>query len=304
MILAMIFGCTLVICEVFEPKAHVHSVIITPKITKGTKMTQPCKITTPLRKIHSQERAWSLGLNASVTMLAAVILPIFIFAILSLAYLLEINSMGVAIKGASYSAAKKATEDIVKYEMFFSGSLENKIVDLIGSERINRSIISGGARGISTSNSRYFSESEELEVVVEYTIKLPIETFGILQIDKVIDFRIKPWTGYMYLEADSDDIIVYITETGRVYHENYSCTYLKLSIQFVAKELVSDLRNESGGKYKACEKCVYGSSMAGVYITNTGGKYHNSLTCSGLKRTIKAVRKSTVDGMGGCSRCT
>ena len=95
---------------------------------------------------------------------------------------------------------------------------------------------------------------------------------------------------------------VYVTETGLVYHRDYHCTHLELSIHMVLQSEIESLRNEGGGKYHPCQHCMKGAG-GGVYITDTGDRYHSSLSCSGLKRTIYAVPLSEVAGKGACSRC-
>lgn len=104
-------------------------------------------------------------------------------------------------------------------------------------------------------------------------------------------------------KGNEDGQIVYITEKGTVWHSDYQCSYLQLSIQYVQYSELKNMRNEGGGKYHKCEQCVYGQAMNGVYITSYGNRYHNSLNCSSLKRTIRAVHKSEVAGRGGCSKC-
>ncbi|MEE1086875.1 MAG: pilus assembly protein [Schaedlerella sp.] len=235
---------------------------------------------------------------------AALTIPFFLFAVLCLIYLLEIQAVGFSIRSASQIAAKQAAEDMALLPVLNVYGLQQDIVDQIGSERLDRSIIEGGSAGIQCQTSYYNTITEEIVVKVKYTVKLPIPQFMNLGMKQKIEFRIKAWTGYASRNLSEEEEIVYVTNTGWVYHTDYQCSYLQLSITFIPSSSLPDVRNESGGIYHACENCVHGEAMAGVYITEFGGKYHNALNCSGLKRTIRAVKKSDVSGWGGCVKCS
>ncbi len=128
----------------------------------------------------------------------------------------------------------------------------------------------------------------------------PGDAFGI---DVYEHCKSRAWVGAKINES-TDEQIVYVTETGTVYHKIPGCTHIKLSIETTTYDAVKDLRNSYGGKYSPCEKCGKGAKYAGVlYITETGDRYHTSIKCSGLKRSVTGIKISEVGERGKCSRC-
>jgi len=242
--------------------------------------------------------------KGSITIEAAFAIPLFLFAALCLIWMIEIQSIKIGVKQAAYSAAKSAAEDTAVIPVLNTIKLKSDIIRLLGKERIERSIIVDGSEGISCWNSYLSSKTGEMNIHVKYEVRVPLPLFGNPSAKMEETFRIHGWTGYGKDKKTEDSEIVYITEKQSVYHEDYHCSYLQLSIRFVPYEQLEEIRNENGGIYYACEKCVYGDASTGVYITENGSKYHNSLGCSGLKRTIRAVKKTEVQGIGGCSRCS
>lgn len=252
---------------------------------------------------HIERASLFTSFQGSITVETVLVLPLFFLAICCLCYLLEIASIQMTIRSALDEVGREVAAEAYGKPFVSSGELEEKIVKYIGSERLDRSIIVEGKQGLDLSKTCISGKSKIIQMCVEYKVKLPIYTFGKLSLSCKEEFNLKGWTGYEkgFFSQDKEDI-VYITETGMVYHKNSQCTYLDLSIHMVGKKDVTKLRNKNGEKYKRCEKCGR-KAGANVYITNHGNRYHKSIGCSGLKRKVYAIPISEALGKGECSRC-
>lgn len=117
---------------------------------------------------------------------------------------------------------------------------------------------------------------------------------------------VKPWTGYDVTDTtkrEEEDVIVYMTEHGSVYHKNRACTHLALSIKAVAFHSLSEKKNMAGEQYRTCEFCGENGIVTIVYVTSYGNKYHTTTKCQGLKRTIRSMPLSQVKGVDPCQKC-
>lgn len=240
-------------------------------------------------------------LTASVTVEAVICIPLAIYAAVCLIWLLELRALQLTVRCALQEAGKSMAIELSEVPVLIPNLLEEEIRTIIGEERLERSLI---ADGVHCEKSYIWGNTGIMELTAEYEVKLPFPEFAIPNMVYQEQMRIKVWNGYV--KGGKTDLgietVVYVTETGVVYHKDYNCNYLDLSVRSVEKEMVDEMRNKDGGKYHACELCG-GSAGSKVYITDYGNRYHSSLNCSGMKRKIYAVPLSEVKGKGACSKC-
>ena len=121
------------------------------------------------------------------------------------------------------------------------------------------------------------------------------------------EVRVRPWTGYdgdLGLEGESPDCrIVYISDNREVYHTSPECSYLDIHLTSMSKAQVKGGRNRDGQRYTACDRCCRGYAGSVVYVSENGSHYHSSTACGGLARSPEAVLMSAIKDLSLCSRC-
>lgn len=236
-----------------------------------------------------------------MTVEAALVLPVFLFAMLLIAYLGMLVQCQDEVQWALTRVAREASAE---YGATQNRALANRAYY---QTKLNLYMKESGV-GISLLDSSILQNNDEIDLIAVYQVKLP---FRLLR-TSACRFRqrvhTRAFTGVRCRE-DKDaqsSVIVYVTETGKVYHRRRDCTYLRLSISQVRYEDIGDLRNEGGGRYKACERCVGKKKLIGhhpVWVTNYGDRYHASRSCSGIKRSIKEIELSKAGKRTPCSKC-
>ncbi len=238
--------------------------------------------------------------KGSMTVEAALVLPLFIFAMVLFGYLGKIAQYQDEIQWAMTRVVREASAE---YGMGQNEVLKSKAYYLA---KLYMYLDIDGI-SLSLRNSKFMEENDEIDLVVDYRIKVPFSfllknTYSFQQ-----RVRSRGFVGVEQRGAEqTEEIWVYIATTGRVYHRQEDCTYLKLSISQMKYEDMEELRNVSGGKYYACEKCAKGKEISKeteVWITNYGDSYHIMKSCGGIRRTVEKISLSQVGTKTPCSKC-
>ncbi|WP_160561227.1 hypothetical protein [Parablautia muri] len=234
-------------------------------------------------------------------------LPIFLFFMMTVLLSLEAVRFQCNMQEALFLSGNNSAfmGYQVKYAKEERAEVGGAIKEYLGNQIFPYLCVAGGEDGVILQDLSDINKSGFIEITAEYRLKPFIGWLPIEEITIKDRFFSHAWVGYTKAGMENggkQEIYVYVTKTGERYHMSYDCAYLRVKIQSVDNKKVSSLRNASGGKYYACQRCKpKGSSM--VYITAEGNSYHGQADCSSLKRTIYMIPISETKGYGACSKC-
>lgn len=275
-----------------------------------------------VRTVFAPNENKRVYLPASATVEASLVIPIYIYAVLAVTYIIQVIGIKTTVSQAAYSSIRQLsryayTAELSGDEHNISKSSIKKLITsgmakkymlekLLQGHDVERNI-KGGYGGVSVSVVDMYAAENEICMAISYEISNPFDIFGIGNVKISNQYAAAAWIGQ---EAGKDeikdgrqDMYVYITAQGTVYHKDRDCTYLNPSVKQIGKEQLESIRNLSGGKYYLCERCAKRKGSE-IFITDYGDRYHYDKNCSGLKRSIFSVPISEVQDMRACSKCS
>lgn len=230
--------------------------------------TLQCRHIKKMTPLLSTKRASFLASmqKASLTVEAAVVVPVFLFACLQLSSVFVMYQNQIDAEAKLHQSARA-----LAVGAYLTGLPGDQCIDL------------------------YAVRTEKPAVRL-----LPVP--GILTSARCV---VRGFTGYdtsQYLGKNENEEIVFVTPSGSVYHKRVDCTYLDIKVSCVRKNEIMKQRNKDGEKYYPCEACGKGT-LDLYYISEYGNRYHSNISCKKLKRTVLAVPLSEASGRHACSKC-
>lgn len=290
----------------------------TPDLNPKSKLHRKEKILSPptiFSKFQDIRAFLFASLRGTMTVEAALVLPLFLFFMIGAIQYGTV--METAVKFGTAMAETGKSMAASAYASKYGGDpggIAQAAGGALSAAYAKSKVLSkaGDTSSVKNANmalSSFLDGDEMIDLVLTYQIKSPISIVKLPGNFFLQRARVRGWTGRNTgndgggdgTGEESGDNIVYVTATGSVYHDDPDCTHLKLSIRQVDYGDLKTLRNNSGGKFHACEKCGAAAGES-VYITNEGNRYHSSLGCSGLKRTVTQVNREECN-LRACSKC-
>lgn len=301
---------------------------ITPQINRHSKIINPNK------EAYSDLKTKKL--RASATLEGALVIPLFIYAVMTIMYVIQIVAIRSHVNEALYNTLKKCEGYGYVYESYVNGNYSNievsdfdkegllnnaanlkngmiaetirrMFINELGKDYAKNNNVVGESAGFIFISTKILKGNSVIDIKLSYYLKNPFDIFGASKIKMTDRKRVNVWLGEdkddFCKNEENDDEYVYITLNGEVYHTNSSCTYLLRYIKELDINDISQIRNTSGAKYYKCQVCKNMITEGKVYYTEYGTRYHMSKLCTELTRDVQKVTKESVKNRKKCEKC-
>lgn len=247
----------------------------------------------------NKNRDWS----ASLTVEAALVVPMFFFLMFWLwqIFLLLLFQLKVC---------EQVTETVVSYSHlgYIEQKMEQQEIDIAW---LYESLFWSNIPNYDNIKGEWIDckTVEDGNILLEVRYEFLCETvfFPTIFIPVIQKFQFYPYFGeqskMIEEQGTESKDVVYMTEYGAVYHISKTCGYLNVMLKSVFVSEIEEMRNNAGQRYTECSKCKTKQKTAQVYISLGGNKYHWSLQCPAVKRTIIEKKKEEIKGVPICHKC-
>lgn len=247
--------------------------------------------------------------SGSITIETTLVLPLFMFLLLNIISLFDMIYIHSALDSALNDVGREISVS-ANFQSLYESTLltevyvKERVIQIVGREVIEDSVIVGGTDGIVLWRSSVDQNGNVIDLVMTYRVEPWFSFFQIGDMVMMNRCYVKTYNGFNHETYEGEQRKFYVAESGDVYHLSRSCTHLQLSITMGNLTEIENRRNKDGEKYKPCEVCFDEAQTGGhYYITNQGNRYHSSIACTGLKRTIYVVKESSLGNKPMCIRC-
>lgn len=280
--------------------------------------------------------------SASMTVEAALVLPLFLFCVFNIIFLLDVIRLQSRVTAALQQTGDRICEyawyreyaapagggeggadtegggagidipgaagDILSLA-FVSGGVKSHL----GSEYMNSTCLRGGSGGITYFRSKILSGNDIVELRADYRTRPFIPVLSAPDLTLCSTYYAHAWTGYTIgsgpgestdgTESDQENSRVIVAENGVAYHTDPDCVYLNPRVREVDASDLDHLRANDGSIYHPCEYC-HPSKSGKVYVTPDGNRYHNSRSCTRLMRaTHEETMEEASSHLHPCPKC-
>ena len=246
-------------------------------------------------------RTCPAALSGSLTVEAALSLPIFLMAAVILLWPLKVMDGERRLMTAMEEMADAAAAEPE------AAKLSQATLLLLPDRELFREVLP--AAGVTE------GEGQMVTVSVSLGIRWPVSLLSDLFVPgHLLTVEKRTWTGRegghgrSYAAVSEEEEYVYLGKNSaesKVYHLSAGCSYLDNVMKAVPAADVTALRNAYGEKYHRCPSCRPADTGT-VYIFENGNAYHAGADCAAIGAYVtKITKKEALErGYHVCHRCS